>query len=139
MLRIISTLTFCMIAFAGPGIAPAHAENAAVLTPSDEILSTLRAKGYRIVEDERTWLGRQRVIAEKNGARREVVFIPGTGEILRDYSFRVAGGDRGSEQAASVSPGNPGPGDVAISADPAGNPGLSVGESLGTGRTGEPP
>lgn len=55
-------------------------------TPYDDILSALRAKGYIILVDERTWLGRQRVVADNGEHRRELVFNPGTGEIFRDYA-----------------------------------------------------
>ncbi len=64
----------------------AHAQTEQQLAPADAILTTLLSRGYVIVENERTWLGRQRILAEKDGKQREVVFVPGTGEILRDYS-----------------------------------------------------
>lgn len=64
----------------------AHAQAESQLAPAEEILTTLLSRGYVIVENERTWLGRQRILAEKDGRQREVVFVPGTGEILRDYS-----------------------------------------------------
>lgn len=97
MLRKAAILT--LLALTGPLATPALAEASA----ADEILTTLRDRGYRIIEDERTWLGRQRIIAEKNGARRELVFIPGTGEILRDYSVRIERGDGGGGAVAATS------------------------------------
>ncbi|MEY5039173.1 MAG: hypothetical protein RL472_2279, partial [Pseudomonadota bacterium] len=87
----------------------AHAQTEQQLAPADAILTTLLSRGYVIVENERTWLGRQRILAEKDGKQREVVFVPGTGEILRDYSAAAApivtplpktdGGSRGADIA----------------------------------------
>lgn len=48
------------------------------------IASALSEQGYVIVSMERTWLGRLRVLAEDAAMRREMVFNPMTGEILRD-------------------------------------------------------
>lgn len=104
-------------------------------TPVDEILSTLRGHGYLIVENERTWLGRQRVIAEKDDARRELVFNPGTGEILRDYAVKIAPPETTRLTGDASKSGLGGGIGVAASADSA--PGLSVGESLGVGRAGD--
>jgi hypothetical protein len=129
MLRIAALMIPLLLALAAP---PALAEASGALAPADEIRSTLRERGYRIIEDERTWLGRQRVVAEKNGARREVVFNPGTGEILRDYSVRL-----GESESAGGAPSRGGvAGGVASPAD--GTPSLSVGDSVG-GRVGEGP
>lgn len=133
MLRIAALMTPLLLALAAN---PALAEAIGALAPADEILSTLRERGYRIVEDERTWLGRQRVVAEKNGARREVVFNPGTGEILRDYSFRLGESDaKGAATSAASTHGGIAVG-IASSAD--GTPGLSVSDSVG-GRVGDGP
>lgn len=67
------------------GLAPfaASAQN----TPNDAIMSALAENGYRIISTNKTWLGRIRIVAEKDGARREIVFIPGTGEVLRDFAM----------------------------------------------------
>lgn len=123
-----------LLALAGPALA----QSDATLTPTDEILSTLLSRGYTILEDERTWLGRQRILAEKDGTLREVVFIPGTGEILRDYSVRkvlsddsrFAGTGNSGTTGIAASGGAIG---VTGSADAA--PGLSLTDTLGTGRT----
>ena len=87
----------------------ANAQTEQQLAPADAILTTLLSRGYVIVENDRTWLGRQRILAEKDGTQREVVFVPGTGEILRDYSAAAApivtplpkkdGGSRGADIA----------------------------------------
>ena len=55
-------------------------------TIEDRIAAELQAQGYEILEINRTWLGRLRILAENDEIRREIVFNPGTGEILRDYS-----------------------------------------------------
>lgn len=55
-----------------------------------QVISALEAQGYRVLELHDTWLGRLRVIAENTEVRRELVFNPGTGEILRDYVVRLA-------------------------------------------------
>ncbi len=58
------------------------------MAPADQIVAQLEANGYVIILVERTWLGRGRVVAEKLGVQRELVFNPGTGEIFRDYAMR---------------------------------------------------
>lgn len=103
---------------------PVLAQSETRLSPADEILVALQSHGYRIVINERTWLGRQRILAEKDGASREVVFIPGTGEILRDYSVRL-GGAGATRLAGDGHEGNGGATSTA-----AASPGLSVGNSL---------
>lgn len=136
MLRTILLMTSLMLAVASPTVAKAQGSPDVSLTPAEEILITLRDHGYRILVDERTWLGRQRVIAEKNGAQRELVFNPGTGEILRDYAVRLAPG-RATQLSRDRSAGGAGTGDApgaSAAADSA--PAMSVGESLGIGRAG---
>jgi hypothetical protein len=53
---------------------------------TDQLVAQLRGQGYDVLEMHDTWLGRVRVIAETDTIRREIVFNPGTGEILRDYA-----------------------------------------------------
>ena len=67
------------------GLAPlaATAQN----SPNDAIMAALAENGYEIISTNKTWLGRIRIVAEKDGARREIVFIPGTGEVLRDFAM----------------------------------------------------
>lgn len=136
MLRI-TALMACLLAT--PALAQAPDPATGTPAPSVQIITTLIERGYRILEDERTWLGRQRIIAEKDGTRRELVFHPGTGEILRDYSVRLAdsGATRGGDGAGlgatrMESAGNPG----SVSVSGAGGgldsaPGVSVGDSVG--------
>jgi hypothetical protein len=54
---------------------------------TDRVLAALAAQGYEVLEMHDTWLGRVRVVAESDTIRREIVFNPGTGEILRDYAL----------------------------------------------------
>jgi hypothetical protein len=54
---------------------------------TDRMIAALQEQGYDILEMHDTWLGRVRVIAESDTIRREIVFNPGTGEILRDYAL----------------------------------------------------
>lgn len=51
---------------------------------SDDIVRELKRKGYRVTEVSRTFLGRIRILATKDGGRREIIVNPVTGEILRD-------------------------------------------------------
>lgn len=59
-------------------------------SPATQVVQSLLEHGYVILKHERTWLGRGRILAKKDGMQREVVFNPGTGEILRDYAYRLA-------------------------------------------------
>jgi hypothetical protein len=76
----------------------------------ERIASSLQAEGYQIVTMSRTWLGRIYVIAETETVRREMVFSPATGEVLRDYAVtkgpaRIAdqgdGNDSGNSTAVA--------------------------------------
>lgn len=60
---------------------------------SDEIVRELKRKGYRITEVGRTFLGRVRILATKDGGRREIIVNPVTGEILRDLWIARGQGD----------------------------------------------
>lgn len=50
----------------------------------ESIVSQLQAQGFSEIRLSRTWLGRIRVVASRGDTRRELVFNPQTGEILRD-------------------------------------------------------
>ena len=134
---------FAFLIVLGTGLAgaslPALAQVEATLTPTDQILSTLKSRGYTIVDQHRTWLGRERIIATKDGTSREIVFIPATGEILRDYAYkasqigsqRLAGdGGNGDDKPSAVSSS----GDVGVTSSADASPSVSVGEALGIGR-----
>lgn len=119
-----SRLTFlCLISALALLALPAFAQN----SPEEIVIGTLREQGYQIVLEERTWLGRARVIAAKGNLRREVVFNPGTGEILRDYAMRMpdSRGDEGVPgTSATISPDQP---DVGIALSPE----VSLSEPIG--------
>ncbi|MFN7224851.1 MAG: hypothetical protein ACK4MS_12600 [Paracoccaceae bacterium] len=51
---------------------------------SDSVVAQLKKRGYVKITVERTLLGRTRILAERNGGRREIILNPRTGEILRD-------------------------------------------------------
>jgi hypothetical protein len=57
---------------------------------SDRVIENLRVEGFKIVQMDHTWLGRIWILAQNASTRREIVFIPSTGEILRDYSVSLA-------------------------------------------------
>ena len=80
---------------------PAQAE-----TITDRILAQLVLQGYTVLEQNRTWLGRERILAENDQIRREIVFNPGTGEILRDYSVLLAVLEQRDENTAAKHKGS---------------------------------
>lgn len=59
-------------------------------SPEEQIVAGLIEQGYTLVYRDRTWLGRIWLVVENGDIRREIVFNPGTGEILRDYTVGVA-------------------------------------------------
>lgn len=70
----------------------------------DSVVADLRQQGYTGITTSHTWLGRLRVVAMQDGARREIVINPYTGEILRDYqapALRMAGGE-GSRRDSAI-------------------------------------
>ena len=56
------------------------------LSTEEKFVVGLQAQGFTIVEREKTFFGRLRIIAENEKVRREIVVNRNTGEILRDYS-----------------------------------------------------
>ena len=63
----------------------------AVATPGqDMVTASLQAQGFEVTLVHWTWLGRIRIIAVSADVRREIVINPTTGEILRDYSQKIA-------------------------------------------------
>ncbi|MDG1376183.1 MAG: hypothetical protein P8P56_04010 [Yoonia sp.] len=58
----------------------------------DQIISQLTDQGFGNFEVSRTLLGRVRILSKSNTLSREMVFNPVTGEILRDYWYRISGG-----------------------------------------------
>lgn len=54
-------------------------------TAQDSIVRQLTQQGFRDITVSRTFLGRVRIMAMSDDLRREIVFNPATGEIIRDY------------------------------------------------------
>lgn len=54
-------------------------------TPQESVLTQLQAQGFVDFTVNRTFLGRIRIVALSDDLRREIVFNPNTGEILRDF------------------------------------------------------
>lgn len=93
-------------------------------TVEQQLLASLQAQGYVILEQGYTFLGRLRVVAQNDEIRREIVVNPGTGEILRDYAVMLS-------KIAGVKPTTaPSAGSAAASAVAA-NPGASGGATTG--------
>ncbi len=77
-LGMLKKFAFCLVLIGAPQAAAAQ-------SVQDQIVTQLRAQGFTEIALNRTWLGRVRVIAVRDDLRRELVFNPQTGEILRDY------------------------------------------------------
>ena len=77
-------------------------------TRVEAIARHLAEQGYHDIEIGRTFLGRARIEAEKNGMEREIIVNPRTGEILRDYweeddEHKVLGSSPDSETSERTS------------------------------------
>ena len=70
-----------LVAIALGTAGPATAQGSALAS----VIEQLEAQGFQIEDVERTWLGRTRVVSRSDRHRRELVFNPRTGEVLRDY------------------------------------------------------
>lgn len=57
-------------------------------------IQQLQLDGYEEITISRTWLGRTRIVAEKDDIYREIIINTATGEVLRDYSRAEDGGLR---------------------------------------------
>ncbi|MCE5974236.1 PepSY domain-containing protein [Sinirhodobacter sp. WL0062] len=78
---------------------------------ADQFSAELKAAGYKDIRVSRTLLGRMRVIGMRGGFKREIVFDPRTGEILRDLTVKVGSGfgwgsDSSSSSGSSGSSGS---------------------------------
>lgn len=71
-------LALCLVLVGAPQFAAAQSFQ-------DQIIGQLRAQGFTEISINQTWLGRIRVTAVRSDLRRELVFNPQTGEILRDF------------------------------------------------------
>ena len=76
----------------GIAVGLALASPAAAQDIVDSILGQLRKQGYRSIVQERTLLGRVRIVADRKDGEREIILNPRTGEILRDLWIPVDGG-----------------------------------------------
>ncbi|MFY0660195.1 MAG: hypothetical protein JXR15_06860 [Shimia sp.] len=79
-------------------------------TRVEAIARHLAEQGYHDIEIGRTFLGRARIEAEKNGMEREIIVNPRTGEILRDYweedgEHKVLGSSADSEKSERTNSG----------------------------------
>lgn len=54
-----------------------------------QVIRSLQAQGYQVLEQSYTFLGRLRIVAQNGSLQREIVVNPGTGEILRDYAVSM--------------------------------------------------
>jgi hypothetical protein len=72
-------------ALAGAGHAATFAE---------QVIAQLTRQGFGSITTDTTWLGRVRIMAERNGGQREIVLNPRTGEILRDIWIPAKGGSQ---------------------------------------------
>ncbi len=68
-------------------VTPAFAQDVV-----SQIRRQLRQQGFREIAEERTLLGRVRIMAVRNDGRREIIINPSTGEILRDLWSPLSGG-----------------------------------------------
>ncbi len=72
-------------------------------TPEEMIIASLEEQGYHVVLRDRTWLGRIWLLVENDEVRREIVFNPGTGEIMRDYAVMIAAAEPDSKKSSKDS------------------------------------
>lgn len=50
----------------------------------DEVVAQLARQGFKNIQVETTWLGRERIVADRTDGLREIILNPRSGEILRD-------------------------------------------------------
>ena len=70
----------------------------------DNILTQLTEQGFSIFTVSKTLLGRVRVTSQSATLKRELVFNPVTGEILRDYWVALSKGDDQSPRFTLTDP-----------------------------------
>ena len=75
----------CGLIAATPAAAQDHVE---------DIVSQLREQGFSNIQQERTLLGRVRIMASSGDGQREIILNPHTGEILRDLWIPAEGSTR---------------------------------------------
>jgi len=62
---------------------------------AEDIVRQLKRLGFRGVAQERTLLGRVRIVATRSDGQREIIVNPKTGEILRDLWTPAVDGEAG--------------------------------------------
>jgi len=85
MFRRIIALAFLLLTLAAGPLAAQGVSR-------DQIVDQLRDQGYTEIRISQTFLGRTRIVAFSDEYRREIVFNPATGVIMRDY-WVVLGSD----------------------------------------------
>lgn len=75
--------TFLVGLTATSGLALAGAA-AMAETFADAVISQLTRQGFSNIAVETTWLGRLRILGNRQDGRREIILNPRTGEVLRD-------------------------------------------------------
>lgn len=76
------------VALAGPALAQDYVAS---------VIEQLKAQGFRSIRQERTLLGRVRIIGVRKDGRREIIINPNNGEILRDLWMPMKGEKRASD------------------------------------------
>lgn len=77
---------------------------------ADSIVAQLRDQGFSSISVERTLLGRTRIVALSEQYRREIIFNPRTGEILRDFWQVIGTASGGGNGVRLINPSGEGGG-----------------------------
>lgn len=109
-------------------------------TFADGVVTQLTKQGFSNIAVDTTWLGRVRIIGNRQDGQREIILNPRTGEILRD-TWRAAGNAAATpiiddiDDRSSSSDDNSGSGDDGNGGD-SGSDGSGSGGSDGSGSDG---
>lgn len=122
------------------GLALAAGATAARATVTDplvmSLIDDLKRQGYQDFDVSHTWLGRVRIVAHMNGAVRELIIDPRTGEILRDYQDVQGQGGRPRSPPDPVDHSDDGGGDDKGDPDAHGGSGQGSADGGGAGDSG---
>lgn len=102
---------------------------------ADDVVAQLTLQGYQDITMTRTWLGRVRILAFRDGGTREIVLNPRTGEILRDLWTAMDGSTRTVSIVDDVRSGGGGSGSGKGSGSGSGS-GDGSGDGSGSGSDG---
>lgn len=83
-------------------LAAAAGPLAAQGVTQDQIIDQLRDQGYSEMRISQTFLGRTRIVAVSDEYRREIVFNPATGVIMRDYWVVLGRDDDGDDSDGRI-------------------------------------